>query len=115
MPQKAQWRLGRHGARGAIDAVATHYAFGRRRADTFAAMKLSIRTRSMGAAELLQDLAFDAEPQPVQGPPFLEASHATASEALTRAGRRLRYRISESVRHTQRATSEAVRTVGEVA
>ena len=114
-------------------------------------MKLSIRTRSMEAAELLQDLvagrlqtaleAFadhvtDVSVQlaDVNGPRggvdktcqiraavrgarevVVKASGATASEALTRAGRRLRYRISESVRYAQRATSESVRTVGATA
>ena len=114
-------------------------------------MRLSIRTRSMEASELLHDLvagrlqtaleAFtdhvsDVSVQlaDVNGPKggvdktcqiraavrgareiVVTGSGATASEALTRAGRSLRYRLSERVRYAQRATSESVRTVGAVA
>ena len=114
-------------------------------------MKLSIRTRSLEAADLLEDLiagrlqtaleAFgshvtDVSVQlaDVNGPRggvdktcqirvavrggrdiVVKATATTASEALTRARRRLKYLLSESVRHAQRPPSESVRTLEAVA
>ena len=46
---------------------------------------------------------------------MVRASAATVSSAVSRASRRLKYRVSEKLRHTQRPETDSIRQIGEAA